>query len=97
MTPFAVEIDTSILLAEEEAPYARHDHNEGTIVKRTIVNILLVEWLCLVIFPVNMILMIIYDCYGNYQIYYAIIRFIVHLNHLLCNYQIYYAFKLFIM
>ena len=56
MTPFAVEVDTSILLAEEEAPYARHDHNEGTIV----------------IFPVNMILMIIYDCYGNYQIYYAI-------------------------
>ena len=43
MTPFAVEIDTSILLAEEEAPYARNDHNEGTIVKRTIVNIPLVE------------------------------------------------------
>jgi len=43
MTPFAVEVDTSILLAEEEAPYARHDHNEGTIVKRTIVNIPLVE------------------------------------------------------
>ena len=36
MTPFAVEV-------EEEAPYARHDHNEGTIVKRTIVNIPLVE------------------------------------------------------
>ena len=33
MTPFAVEVDTSILLAEEEAPYACHDHNEGTIVK----------------------------------------------------------------
>ena len=43
MTPFAVEVDTSILLAQEEAPYARHDHNEGTIVKRTIVNIPLVE------------------------------------------------------
>jgi len=41
MTPFAVEVDTSILLAQEEAPYARHDHNEETIVKRTIVNILL--------------------------------------------------------
>ena len=26
MTPFAVEVDTSILLAEEEAPYACHDH-----------------------------------------------------------------------
>ena len=55
MTPFAVDVDTSILLAEEEAPYARHDHNEGTIVKRTIVNIPLVEWLCIVIFSVNII------------------------------------------
>ena len=43
MTLFAVEVDTSILLAQEEAPYARHDHNEGMIVKRTIVNIPLVE------------------------------------------------------
>ena len=43
MTLFAVEVDTIILLAKEEAPYAHHDHNEGTIVKRTIVNILLVE------------------------------------------------------
>ena len=43
ITPFAVEVHTSILLAEEKTPYARHDHNEGTIVKRTIVNILLVE------------------------------------------------------
>ena len=33
MTPFVVEVDTSILLVEEEALYARHDHNEGTIVK----------------------------------------------------------------
>ena len=43
MTPFVLEVDTSILLAEEEAPYTRHDHNEGTIVKRTIVKIPLVE------------------------------------------------------
>ena len=43
MTPFTVEVDTSILLAQEEAPYARHDHNEGTIVKRTIINIPLVD------------------------------------------------------
>ena len=28
---------------EDMTPYARHDHNEGTIVKRTIVNIPLVE------------------------------------------------------
>ena len=73
MTPFVMEVDTSIFLAEEEAPYVRHDHNEGTIVKRTIINIPLVECLCLVIFSVNMLLMIIYDCYGNYQIYCAII------------------------
>ena len=43
MTSFVVEIDTSIFLAEEDALYALHDHNEGTIVKRTIVNIPLVE------------------------------------------------------
>ena len=43
MTPFAVEVDTSILLAQQKAPYARHDHNEGTIVKQTIINIPLVE------------------------------------------------------
>ena len=43
MTPCTVEVDTNILLAEEEAPDARHDHNEGTIVKKTIVNIRLVE------------------------------------------------------
>ena len=43
MTPFTVEVDTSILLAQGEAPYACHDHNEGTIVKQTIVNIPLVE------------------------------------------------------
>ena len=66
MTPFGVEVDTSILLAEEEAPNACHDHNDGNIVKRTIVNIPLVESLCLVIFSVNILLMIISDCYGNY-------------------------------
>ena len=43
MTPFAMVVDTSILLSQEEAPYACHDHNEGTIVKQTIVNIPLVE------------------------------------------------------
>ena len=43
MTPFTVEVDTSILLAQEKAPDALHDHNEGTIVKRTVVNILLAE------------------------------------------------------
>ena len=74
MTPFAVEVDTSILLAQEEAPYARHDHNEGMIVKRTIVNILLAEWLTLVIFPLNIIIFIgqLTDLLGIYQIYYSI-------------------------
>ena len=43
MIPFAMEVDTSILLAKEEALYARHDHNEEKIVKRTIANIPLVE------------------------------------------------------
>ena len=33
----------------------------------------------------------------HYQICYAITRFIVHSNDLLCNYPIYYAFKLFII
>ena len=74
MTPFVVEVDTSILLAQEEPPYARHDHNEGTIVKRTIVNILLAEWLTLVIFPLNIIIFIgqLTDLLGIYQIYYLI-------------------------
>ena len=31
MTPFTIEVDTSILLAQDEASYACHDHNEGTI------------------------------------------------------------------
>jgi hypothetical protein len=39
MTPFAVDVDSSILLAQEDAPYVHHDHNEGMIVKKTIVNI----------------------------------------------------------
>ena len=29
MTSFTVEVDTSILFAEEEAPYACHDHMKG--------------------------------------------------------------------
>ena len=74
MTPFAVDIDTSILLAEEEAPYVRHDHNAGMIVKRTIINIPLVEWLCLVIFSVNIIRFIgqLIEFLGIYQNYYSI-------------------------
>jgi hypothetical protein len=41
MTPFAVEVDISMLLSHEEAPYVRHDHNEGMILKQTIINITL--------------------------------------------------------
>ena len=68
ITPFIVEVDTSILLAQEVAPYARYDHNEGTIIKRTIVNIPLVEWLTLVILSKNIIRFIVqlYDLLGIY-------------------------------
>ena len=71
MTPFAVQVDTSILLAQEKAPYAHHDHNEGMIVKRTIVNIPLVEWLTLVILFMNIIRFIVQlnDLLCIYQIY----------------------------
>ena len=37
--PFTVQCDTSILLANEEAPYMRRDHDEGTLVKRQFVTI----------------------------------------------------------
>jgi hypothetical protein len=39
MTPFAVDVDTNILLVQEDTPYIRHDHNKETIAKKTIVNI----------------------------------------------------------
>jgi hypothetical protein len=39
MTPFAMDVDTSTHLAQEDAPYIRHHHNEGMIVKKTIINI----------------------------------------------------------
>ena len=32
--PFSVPVDTSLLLASQEAPYLRNDRNEGTLVKR---------------------------------------------------------------
>ena len=37
--PISVPVDTSVLLASEEAPYLRSDHNEGTLVKRKFINI----------------------------------------------------------
>jgi hypothetical protein len=39
--PFSVDVDRSILLSKEDAPYLRHDHNQGTFVKRKIINVLL--------------------------------------------------------
>jgi len=35
---FSVDVDPSILLAKEDAPYLHRDHNQGTIVKKKIVN-----------------------------------------------------------
>jgi hypothetical protein len=37
--PFSVNVDTSIQLANEDTPYVRHDHNQGTFVKKKIVNV----------------------------------------------------------
>ena len=33
---FSVPVDTSVLLASEEAFYLRSDHNEGTLVKKEV-------------------------------------------------------------
>ena len=37
--PFLVLVDTSVLLASEEAPYLHSDHNEGTLVKRKFITV----------------------------------------------------------
>ena len=37
--PFEVNADPCILLANEDAPYLRHDHNQGIFVKRKSVNV----------------------------------------------------------
>jgi hypothetical protein len=37
--PFAVNADPCILLANEDAPYLRRDHNQGTYVKRKTITI----------------------------------------------------------
>ena len=39
--PFSIEVDPSILLSKEDAPYLRRDHDQGTFVKRKIINVLL--------------------------------------------------------
>ena len=37
--PFSVDVDPSILLAKEDTPYLRRDHDQGTFVKKKIVNV----------------------------------------------------------
>ena len=37
--PFSVDVDPSNLLAKENAPYLRRDHDQGTFVKKKIVNV----------------------------------------------------------
>ena len=37
--PFTVNTDPCILLANEDAPYLRRDHNQGTFVKRKSVTV----------------------------------------------------------
>ena len=32
--PFSVDVDTSIMLSKEDAPYLRRDHDQGTFVKK---------------------------------------------------------------
>ena len=37
--PLSVDVDPSILLSKEDAPYLRRDHDQGTFVKRKITNV----------------------------------------------------------
>ena len=37
--PFSVDVDPSILLSKEDAPYLRRDCNQGMFVKRKIINV----------------------------------------------------------
>ena len=37
--PFSVDVDPSILLSKEDASYLRCDHDQGTFVKRMVINI----------------------------------------------------------
>ena len=37
--PFSVDVDTSILLSTEDAPYLRRDHDQDTFVKRKVINV----------------------------------------------------------
>ena len=37
--PFSIDVDTSILLSKEDAPYLRLDHDQGTFVKIKVINV----------------------------------------------------------
>ena len=37
--PFSVDVDTSIMLSKEDAPYLRRDHDQGTFVKRKVISV----------------------------------------------------------
>ena len=38
--PFSIDVDTSIMLSKDDAPYLRRDHDDqGTFVKRKVVNV----------------------------------------------------------
>ena len=39
ISPFMVPVDTSLLLAAEDAPYLRCDHKEGTLVKMKFISL----------------------------------------------------------
>ena len=39
LPPFSVKVDPSLLLAQEDAPYLRRDHNQGTFVKRKVTHV----------------------------------------------------------
>ena len=39
LPPLSIDVDPSILLAEEDTPYLHRDHNQGTFVKRKVINI----------------------------------------------------------
>jgi len=36
MPPFSVQVDPSIMLAKEDTPFLRHDHDQGTFVKKKV-------------------------------------------------------------
>ena len=40
-SPLSVDVDTCILLSKEDTPYLRRDHDQGTFVKRKVINVLL--------------------------------------------------------